>query len=287
MTGPEAQELLTSNLAVIERAIGFACRRHRLEPPDADDFAATVKLKLVDDDYAVLRAYEQRSGFATYISIVVQRMALDFRIHNWGKWHASAEAKRLGPLAVELEQLLHRDGRTLGEALTILAPRHDGVTRASLQTLADALPPRAPRRRDVDLGEAASVAAASSDSVEEPLLERERQAESERVSTLMTRLIAALPDDDRLILQLRFEGGMSVAQIARAFRIEQKLLYRRIERCMRDIRNELAREGVDAGDVLDLIGRDETHLRFDLGNRESRPSIGSDERATAETGGSP
>ena len=68
-----------------------------------------VKLRLVENDYAVLRAYEARSKFETFISIVVQRMALDFRIHMWGKWHASAEAKRLGPLAIRLEELLLRN----------------------------------------------------------------------------------------------------------------------------------------------------------------------------------
>lgn len=279
----EAEELLTSNLAVIDRAVGFASRRYRLERNHAEEFASIVKLKLVEDDYAVLRAYEGRSSFATFISIVVQRMALDYQISAWGKWHVSAEAKRLGPVAIALEQLLHRDGRTLDEAVTILAPQHDGVTRESLVSLAARLPERAARRRDVDLEEAASVAVTRPVEVEERLFARDRRRESERVSSLMSALIARLPDDDRLILQLRFEGGMTVAQIARVLAIDQKLTYRRIDRCMRDIRKELAASGIDADDVLDLIGRDEELLRFDLGNRDPRPSIGSDERATAHS----
>jgi RNA polymerase sigma factor (sigma-70 family) len=285
MTAPEAEELLTANLGVIDRAIGFACRRHRLEPADADDFAAVVKLKLVDDDYAVLRAYEQRSSFATYISIVVQRAALDFRTHAWGKWHASAEAKRLGSVAVELEQLVHRDGRTLDEALTILAPRHEGVTRVSLQATCDALPQRAPRRREVDLDQA--MATAASLGAEDAVVERERRSESERVSALMTELLDALPGDDRLFLQLRFEGAMTVAQIARSFGIEQKLLYRRMDRCMRELRDQLTDAGVEARGISDLIGRSETFLDFKLGNAAPRPSIPGDESAAAETGGSP
>src|SRR5215212_3086060 len=119
-----ADELLTSNLPLIERAIAFACRRNQLSPEDAEEFGSVVKLRLVENDYAVLRAHEGRSSMATFIGIVVQRMLLDFRIHAWGKWHASAEAKRLGDVALELEQLMHRDGRTLGEAFTILAAKH-------------------------------------------------------------------------------------------------------------------------------------------------------------------
>ena len=286
MPPSHAEELLMSNLAVVERAVAFACRRYRLDIEDAEEFASVVKLKLVEDDYAVLRAFEYRSGFATYISVVVQRMVLDYRIHTWGKWHASAEAKRLGAVAIELEQVLLRDGRTLDEALTILAPKHDGVTRESLQTLAARLPKRDARRRDVDLEEAATVSVMRPAEVEERLFADDRRRESERVSSLMSTLIARLPDDERLLLQLRFEGEMSVAQIARALALDQKMTYRRIDRCMRDIRRELERSGVDARGVLDLIGRDEQLLQFPLGNQESRPSIASDERATAHTEGS-
>src|SRR5258705_10650787 len=113
-------------MALIERAVAFACRRNRLDPNDAEEFAAIVNLKLVENDCAILRAYEARSGFATFISVVVQRMALDYRIHVWGKWHTTVGAKRLGPLAVELERLLHRDGRTLDDALVILVGKDRG-----------------------------------------------------------------------------------------------------------------------------------------------------------------
>src|SRR4051812_13064188 len=75
----------------------------------------------------------------------MQRLALDYRIHLWAKWHTTAEAKRLGELTVELEKLLHRDGRTLDEALVIARDPQAEVQRdhESLAALADRLP--APR----------------------------------------------------------------------------------------------------------------------------------------------
>lgn len=275
-----------ANLAIIDRVVAFVCRRHRLERSDCEDFASNVHLKLIENDYAVLRAYEGRSGFATYINIVVQRAALDYRIHMWGKWHPSAEAKRLGDVAVELERILHRDGRTLDDAVSILAPRHDGVTAESLAALAARLPERAPKRRDVDVEEAENVAVTRPNDVEEPLVAEERRRMSERISSIMSSLIKRLPDDERVILQLRFEGGMTVAQIARAMHLDQKLTYRRIERRMRELREELARSGIASEDVLDLIGGDEELLRFPFGNSESRPSMPGDERASAHTGSS-
>lgn len=286
MAVSDALELLTSNLALIERAVSFAARRYRLDPDDADEFAAVVKLKLVDNDYAIVRAYEARSSFSTYINIVIQRLALDYCIHVWGKWHPSAEARRLGPLAVELEQILLRDGRTVDEALVILSPKHDGITRDSLQAIAARLPERQPRHRDVGLEKAEFVAVTRPAEVEEPLFAGDRRRASEQLSSIMSAVIARLPEDERLILQLRFEGAMTVPQIARALGLDQKLTYRRIEKRMRDIRRELERAGIAWRDVLDLIGRDEVLLQFDLGKRKPRPSNGADETAQATTEGS-
>ncbi len=279
MIGPS--ELLTSNLDLIERTIAYACRRYRLDENDCEEFGAIVKLKLVENDYAILRAYEARSSLATFISIVVQRMALDYRIHNWGKWHPSAEASRLGALAIDLDRLLHRDGRSLEEAFVLLSPKHQGLTPEALQKIADRLPERAPRRRDVEVTE--SVAVTRPEAVEEPLMARDRRSASERLSALMAAIIESMPEDERLILQLRFEGGMAVSQIARALRLDQKLLYRRLDRRMRDIRTELERSGMAAGDVLDLIGRDENLIGFDFGKQISRPSIAADEKVAIDS----
>jgi RNA polymerase sigma factor (sigma-70 family) len=279
----EARELLEANLALVGRVVAFACRRYRFDPEEAEDFASVVNLKLVDDDYGVLRAYEGRSGLATFLSIVIQRWALDYRIHAWGKWHPSAEAKRLGPVALELEQLLHRDGRSVEETLPFLTVRHPNVTLDGLKKLAAALPRRTAKRHDVPVEEAEPVRAPYD--IEDRARGDERRRTAERVATLVRAAIARRPDDDRLVLQLRFEQGLTVAQIARALQRDQKLLYRRIERCMSDIRAEIVDAGVDRADILDLIGRDDAFLSFDLGKAAPRPSMESDERVAAKTEG--
>ncbi len=283
----EASELLTANLAVIERTVAFACRRYRLTQDDAEEFAAIVNLRLVEDDYSILRKYEGRCSFATFISVVVQRMALDYRVHTWGKWHTSAEAKRLGPIAVQLDLLLNRDGKTIDEAVVILAMEHDGVTRDSLRAFAERLPRRAPRPRAVQLDDAGPVAVTRGEAVEERLMARDRLIASQRLSAVMASVVESMPEDERLILQLRFEGGMAVSQIARVLRLDQKLLYRRLERRMREIRAELERSGIVSREVLDLIGRDEELLEFDLGKQIRRPSIGADETLAADSETSP
>lgn len=279
----KARELLESSLALVGRVVAFACRRYRFDPDDAEEFASVVHLKLVDDEYAVLRSYERRSGLSTFLSVVIQRWALDYRIHAWGKWHPSAEAKRMGAVAVELEQHIHRDGRTIEEALPFLASKHQNVTLESLKNIAANLPRRAPRRHDVPVEEADPVTGPND--IEDYALAKDRRRIADRLAALVCAAIARRPDDDRLILQLRFEQGMTVAQIARALQREQKFLYRQIERCMRDIRGEIVAAGLAPADVTDLIGRDDAFLSFDLGKTGSRPSKKSDERVAAPTEG--
>lgn len=277
----DPRELLLSNLDVVERAVAFACRRWRIDADDAEDLASAVHLKLIDNDYAVLRTFGHRCAFSTFIGIVVQRVILDWRIHEWGKWHPSAEAKRLGPLALELEQLVRRDGRTPEEALTILAPRHEGLTRDSMRSLLERLPERAPRQRTVALDEADSMTGSCGEGVDEAVLAGERRDVSRKLSAAMSAAIEALPDEDRLILQLRFEGVMTVADIARSMQLDQKVLYRRIERCTQELRSRLLRAGVAWRDVRDLIGRNDTVLEFTLRKQEARPSRGSDDATSA------
>src|SRR5437870_13909457 len=74
LTAPET--VLVSEIATIERIINFVAARRRLRASDADEFASNVKLKLVENDYAILRKFQGRSSLRTYLTIVIQRLFL-------------------------------------------------------------------------------------------------------------------------------------------------------------------------------------------------------------------
>ena len=69
---------------MIERILPFTARRHRCDRDEAEDFAAWARLKLVDNDYAILAAYEGRADIGLYLLVVVQRLFPDYRISKWG-----------------------------------------------------------------------------------------------------------------------------------------------------------------------------------------------------------
>ena len=66
-------------------------------------------------------------------------------------------------------------------------------------------------------------------------------------------LIGQLELEDQLIVQLHFAEGNTVADVARALRIEQKPLYRRVERLRVRLRALLESAGLSGDDVRGLL----------------------------------
>lgn len=246
------EAIFLAQLDLIDRVIGFVCRRNHLNAADAEDFASHARLKLMQDDYAILRKFQDRSSLKTFLGVTLQRVFLDYRIAAWGKWRPSADARRRGPLAILLERLVARDGHSLDEAYELITTNHRvAASRAELERLAACLPVRTRRRFEP---EDALANVASGDSAEEEAIERDRRAAAVRIGAALQALLAALPAQDRLIVRLRFEDGQTVAAIATMLRLDQKSLYRRLDRLLRDLRAGLEARGVSAAEVTDLLG---------------------------------
>lgn len=246
------EELFRANLDLIDRVIAGVCRRSGLRDADAEDFASTVRLALMENDYAVLRAHEGRSSLATFLTVVVQRLLSAQRARMWGRWHPSAEAERLGETAVLLEKLLVRDRRSLDESLPIVLAAHPSLERASLRELAARLPRRAARPRLVALEEDAQDAVAT-DRADARADEAEARRTSTRAARIVRETLARLPLEDRMLVRFRFGAELSIADAARLLGVPQRPLYRRIEALLRQLRAALERGGVSATAVHDVI----------------------------------
>ncbi|MBM3819923.1 MAG: sigma-70 family RNA polymerase sigma factor [Acidimicrobiia bacterium] len=222
---PEALELLTQVLRDITRA-------RRLPPEDADDFTQSVHLRLLESDYEVFQRFNGQSSLRTYLNVVVHRLLLDWRNAMWGKWRASAAARRMGDAAVMLERLIHRDSFSTDEAIAIVsATRH----APPVDELAEALPPRLRRRMvsDEDLPDMLTVA------FEDPLDANQRRRDEGFARQALQAAMERLVPEDRQLLRLRYYKGQSVQAISRTLRTDPKRLYRRFERVRRTLRRSL------------------------------------------------
>jgi len=286
MTGapaPPAQTgeaLFVSQLDVVERVISFVSSRHHMQGADADDFASHVKLKLIEGDYAILAKFQGRSSLRTYLTVVIQRLFLDYRISAWGKWRPSAEAKRAGPIAIMLEQLMSRDGYGFEQACELLETNHQvTATRAELDAMAGKLPSRTRRRFESDdvLAEVPSPQPPTDDVI----AERERTATSSRVAAALKAAMAGLDAQDRLVLALRFEDGRTVVEIAGMLKLDQKGLYRRLERLLKDLRNALQAQGIESAAVMEMFDSPAVSIDWSGDTTETlrpRPSMAKGDR---------
>lgn len=249
----DGARLLEANLPDIQRITAQVCRRHGLLGDDADDFRSWALSRLVDADYAILRRFRGESSMTTYLVVVLNNLFRDFRNMRKGKWRTSAMARRLGSVAVALEKLVVRDGRSLAEAAGELRSRGmDGISERRLGELAALLPHRTPTR-PVSAPPGVVAAVPSADRPDGALDRREAEERREAVMAGLEGALHGLPAEDRLLVRLRFLEGFTVAAVARTLGLEQKPLYRRYERVLSTLRQDLEARGIDERGVAALL----------------------------------
>ena len=244
-TSPQSPHgLFLAHLDLIERVVRYTCRRHHVGEAEAEEFGAVVKARLIDDDCAVFRKFQGQSRLSTYLTTVVQRLFLDWLRAKKGRPRPSAEARRMGTVAVQLERLLYWDGFSFDEACRMLR-ENQGVELSwrELEAMAGRLPPRAIDRQH-EGGERADELAGAVERPDEAALAKERGEEAGRVVAVLEEALAELGPEDRVILRMRFEDDFTVADIARGLHLEQKPLYRRIEGLKVRLRRELEARGL-------------------------------------------
>jgi len=248
-------KLFSDNLPLIRRIAAAVARSHRLSPADVEDFVSKFQLHLIDGDHAVLRTFEGRCQLATFLTVVAKRLCIDEIIHERGKWRPSASARRAGPLAELLERLLHFDGRSFDEAYQILKMNYrvpEG--RKEIEALLAEIPERTVREIrpiEEDVHEVPSPAPGPDVVVGV----REDEDYADRVEEIVGRILREMAPEDRLIVELQFRDGQTLAAISRLLGVEQRPLYRQVRRILIDLRHRLEAEGVEAERVRRLLGR--------------------------------
>ena len=244
-------DLYTTHAETIESALAHTCRAHRLTPDAADEFASWARLRLFDNEQAILRKFEGRSKLRTFLITVVQRLYLDWRNAEWGKWRPTAEARRHGLTAIELERLVLRDHLTYEEAVQTLGARDIATPHECEQVWVQL--PRRPRRQRVTENDMAALPATATAS--QIVDDDESRAEATAMCAALARALATLPPADQLLLQLRYWSGHSVARIAAMTGDEHKGLYRRFDKLANTLRGRLEAEGLSGQAVAMLTGR--------------------------------
>jgi RNA polymerase sigma factor for flagellar operon FliA len=265
-----AEEVFLTNLCLIDRAIGYVCHRNRVGRDEEEEFGSYVKIKLIESNYAIIRKFEGRSAFSTYMTTVVQRMFFQYRVQMWGKWRPSAQARRLGDKGITLERLLTRDGHTYSEAVAVLtAGAPPAFTAEEIEAIYVRLPIRQPRPVLV----AAMENTDNGPSIEPALFSGERAVIARHTAETIDAAIATMESEDQLILRMRFWNGKKIPDIARALGLDDKKLYKRIGKLLAQLKFTLEGAGVVAADACELLDHSDHELSFAFPAAEGKPDF--------------
>lgn len=246
------QRLLLDHLDLIDQIVRTTGRRRHLSATEREDFASFVKLRLVDNDYATLRKFQGRSSLWTYLAAVIERLALDFYAEKWGRWRPSALAERLGPVAVHLERLVTRDGHTIEEAMEIVRTNHDvGLSFQELRHIWEQLPTRITK---TDVGEEAAAELVADEKSDSRIEDAEQRKHIERLQGALQAAFAQVAPQDRVLIALRFDQDLPIAEIAKVTGSSVPTLHRRLDKSVKQLRLALSQAGFDPRDVANLIG---------------------------------
>ena len=250
----ELEALLIDHLGWIEKASAAMCRRSGMTPGDSEEFASWARLRLIEDDYRILRKFRNESKFSTYLMVVLAMLFRDYRVRHWGRWRPSAAAQRLGNVAITLEMLVYRDGMPLDQAVTVLGVNAGvDLTETQLRAIFACLPHRTPVRPTAT-GPAALESTESQQHADDAVTLDEGAREKAAVDLALSSALHSLRPEDQLILRLRFWEGLGVAEISRTLDLPQKPLYRRVERLLEELRARLERAGVSAESARTILG---------------------------------
>ena len=250
----QAEQAFLEHLAMIQRLIAAVARQHRLSADDAREFSSVVLLRIISDDYAVLRKYRGRCRLRTFLTVVVQRLCLDFRTAQWGKWRPAMDTRRAGDVAILLERLTMRDRMTFDEAVCVLEINHRlTLDRDTLLRIYAGFRPRSRPRRvsEEEIGELPTW----QHSPDRTLIDAAHDEVMIRATEALARALMDLEPTDRLILQLRFANRMVVADIGRMLSLDYKWIFRRLNRLIEILRRRLEAEGLRADEVLPALGQ--------------------------------
>ena len=277
-------DVFEQHLDEINRIVAYVCKRNHLPPQDCDDFRQHVHLKLLEDDCAVLGKFEGRSSLSTYLTTVIQRIFSQHRVHLWGKWRPSAEAKRLGDKAITIERMITRDDHTLQETIGILTTQAGATfTRAEIEALYVRLPPRQPR--PVLVADNAIPEVEGPSAADDEVMRKQRELTARAMAAAMEPAIEEMDAEDRVILRMRFWHASKVPDIAAALRLDQKKLYKRIDKLGAVLADALQRAGFGRDAAAELLAHGDHNLTLSLEKRNARPSHGADGNSVRAQGG--
>ncbi len=197
------------------------------DPDGASDAFLFICEQLAARRFAKLRQFNHggAASFLTWLRVVAWNLALDARRRRRGRFRPLAVIRRLPILQQRLFRLRHEEGLTFEQAFATLQPEFPGLGRTAIGEADDEvarqldsrqrwlLATRRPHLESID-----ATSGESGDDVlphlQDPSADPEWHLLAQQDRARLQHALAALDAVDRLLLQLRYEEGLTLARVA-------------------------------------------------------------------------
>ncbi|MGK5092477.1 sigma-70 family RNA polymerase sigma factor [Deltaproteobacteria bacterium TL4] len=236
----------------IEKVIKNIASRHHMNQEEVEEFTSEVHVKLVENDYAIIRSFNGKSAFKTYLFTIFGRFFVDFLRSRKGRWRPSRESLKIGPVAVKLEELVYKERHSYEEAYRILIINYQfQINIADFQKLVSTLKRTPPIRGE----EQASVAVSVDDADPEFVFTHSQfQSKMEKLYHLMGIMVQDIEkEEERFILKMRFESGYSITQIALLLGKNRSHINFLLNALLKRFRTEILSSGITLEDAKEVL----------------------------------
>ncbi len=247
---------IEENIHIIDQAIKCICHRHNLSEEEGEEFAAEARYKLVENDYKIVREFKGKSTLKTYLVTVINRLFIDKKRAEHGRWRASEKAKQIGEVAVKLDELLHKDNYSLDEAYQILRINYKiKLSEEELDSIFHKIDKeRTPRIKEESEEEIASAIPDPGLMPDEEVEKGRIEKAAERLFTLVDEISCTLSENDRLALRMKFQDDHSISDISQCLGISRNDIEKRMKGILHEFKKRIvASEGINLHDVMEII----------------------------------
>lgn len=247
------KKYFNDNIETIYSTINFFCRNKQIIGEDKKDFSSQILIKVIDNDYKVLRSYNKKSKLTTYLLTVISNYYIDLKRKEIKRWRPSKKSKNKGPIAVKLDELINKKNYTLEEAHDTLTINHNyNVTLDELSKIASEFKNSTRQIRKVSDTHLTTLTD-NNPHTEEAIIKTEDQKTVNDMIRVSVKIRENLPGEAKLILKMRFFDDYSISQIGRMLNIKRHAVDKILKDSLKEIKDSLIKEDADFNEITKYI----------------------------------
>ncbi len=249
MHDPVAPEAAIVSQEVLQRIDKVAKRRFH-DQNEAHECALYILEGLREDNCRRLRCYEGRSSHTTFLFTLVNSLASDFYRKRYGRKRIPKAVSKLGAWAEALYELVCWKSYSASDAYELFR-LHRGYDRNFCHFLEEMDPVlKAPCPKDpkvVSLDDPGSHKDHLPDPSQDPfeaMLEKLDQERRIHALTILRDAVRSLPDEDQLLLKLRYEGDKPLPQIGLVLGLTENAARKKLKSILTQFKAILLSKGI-------------------------------------------